>query len=302
MQRPAWWRPGEAIDRPLTHEELAIIKTPCAAPAAAPGEDGPSSSASKRRKIHVDPIARDWFLDILDQWKTERRWDMPLCLCEVQRLCPGVFDGIDPNTRYRWKRSAPRAETRGRKSLLSSADMTRLSEHIMRVTDVLCLSAVTIRGLVHGWLDSEELDARPSKSWVKRLLRGMSLSFKKPAKCLKVQIVHAGKTDAVLPEQPWPERTHHVTSENGWATTTTILQLAATLDDVMNPSKEGQAWILLWDMAGNTSIRRFQLCLLSPKRHSVTSGDESRHRQNRVSNVHNFKRHFCWSYDWRNLH
>ena len=25
-----------------------------------------------------------------------------------------------------------------------------------------------------------------------------------------VQIVHAGKTDAVLPEQPWPERTHHV--------------------------------------------------------------------------------------------
>ena len=29
-----------------------------------------------------------------------------------------------------------------------------------------------------------------------------------------VQIVHADKTDAVLPEQPWPERTLHVTSEN----------------------------------------------------------------------------------------
>ena len=28
-----------------------------------------------------------------------------------------------------------------------------------------------------------------------------------------VQIVQAGRTDAVLPEQPWPERTHHVTSE-----------------------------------------------------------------------------------------
>ena len=64
-----------------------------------------------------------------------------------------------------------------------------------------------------------------------------------------VQIVHQGKTDAVLPEQPWPERTHHVTSENGWATTTTILQLAAILDDMLNPIKEGQAWILLWDMA-----------------------------------------------------
>ena len=67
---------------------------------------------------------------------------------------------------------------------------------------------------------------------------------------LLVQIVHAGKTNAVLPEKPWPERTRHVTSENGWATTTTILQLAASLDDVMNPSKEGQSWIFLWDMAG----------------------------------------------------
>ena len=63
-----------------------------------------------------------------------------------------------------------------------------------------------------------------------------------------VQIVHAGRTDAVLPEQPWPERTHHVTSENGWATTTTILQLAAALHNVLNPSREGQSWILLWDM------------------------------------------------------
>ena len=52
-----------------------------------------------------------------------------------------------------------------------------------------------------------------------------------------VQIVHAGKTDAVLPEQPWPEHTHHVTSENGWATTT-LLQLAATLEDVLNSGKE----------------------------------------------------------------
>ena len=64
-----------------------------------------------------------------------------------------------------------------------------------------------------------------------------------------VQIVHAGRTDAVLPEQPWLERPHHVTSEYGWATTTTILQLTATLDNVLKPSREGQAWILLWHMA-----------------------------------------------------
>ena len=129
LQRPVWWRPGEAIDRPLTHEELAHTKTPRVAPATPAAALVEDERASKRRK---------------DQWKTERRWDMRRCLCEVQRLCPGVFDGIDPNTPYRWKRSAPRAETRGRRTLLSPADTTRLSEHIMRVTDVLCLSAVTI--------------------------------------------------------------------------------------------------------------------------------------------------------------
>ena len=30
LQRPVWWRPGEAIDRPLTHEELAHTQdAPC---------------------------------------------------------------------------------------------------------------------------------------------------------------------------------------------------------------------------------------------------------------------------------
>ena len=328
LQRPVWWRPGEAIDRPLTHEELAHVKTP----AAAPVEDGPSCSASKRRKIHVDPIAREWFLDMLDQWKPSGR-----CGGACARSSAFARECSTGSTRtrpYRWKRSAPRAETRGRRSMLSPADMTRLSEHIMRVTDVLCLSAVTIHGLVLEWLDAEGLDVQPCYEWVRRLLHGMRLSFKKPAKCLKelhspalqeanthrlfiklcwlmdkhavsadrvvnidetscrllpvhqtgwgrrgvkqaqlqgntreattytvafsmdrgpldmlVQIVHAGKTDAVLPEQPWPERTHHVTSENGWATTTTLLQLTATLDGVLNPGREGQSWILLWDMA-----------------------------------------------------
>ena len=78
-ERPASWRPGEAIDQPLTHEELAHTKTRRAAtaapatPAAALVEDEPSGSGSKRQ---VDPIAREWFLDMLDLWRRERRWDM----------------------------------------------------------------------------------------------------------------------------------------------------------------------------------------------------------------------------------
>ena len=214
---------------------------------------------------------------------------------------------------------------------------------------------------MHEWLDAEELDARPSGTWVRQLLHGVRLSCKKPAKCLKelrspalqeankhqqfiklcwlmsahavsadrvvnidetscrlllvhqigwgrrgekqaelqgnakeattftvafsmdrgpldmlVQIVHAGKTDAVLLEQPWPEHTRHVTSENGWAATTTILQLAASLDDVMNPSKEGQSWILLWDMASihaseatlaamKAAVQHVVLCFIPPR-------------------------------------
>ena len=55
----------------------------------------------------------------------------------------------------------------------------------MKVIDVLCLSAVTIHGLVLEWLDAEGLDMHPSKSWEKRLLRSMRLSFKKPTNCVK---------------------------------------------------------------------------------------------------------------------
>ena len=57
---------------PLTHEEIAHTSTPCAAPtapatpAAAPAEDRPSGRMAKRRKIHTDPIARDW-IDRINQ-------------------------------------------------------------------------------------------------------------------------------------------------------------------------------------------------------------------------------------------
>ena len=141
-------------------------------------------------------------------------------------------------------------------------------------------------------------------TWVKQLLRGMRLSFKKPAKCLQelhsteqalladehtrsqrrpagaidrprrqtssAAGQHEGRPRHSRSPSAWtvarwtcwcrlctlarqtpscrscpPEHTHHVTSENGWATTTTLLQLTATLENVLNPSKEGPTWILL---------------------------------------------------------
>ena len=39
--------------------------------------------------------------------------------------------------------------------MLTPEDTTRLREHIMRMTDVLCLSAITVHGLVLQWLDAE---------------------------------------------------------------------------------------------------------------------------------------------------
>ena len=152
LQRLGWWQPGDANARPLTHEEIAHVSTRAApaAPTAALVEDEPSGSGTKRRKIRVDPTVRDWFPDVMDQWRTERRWGMQQC------------DGVKPNTPYRWKRSAP-ALTRRRDT----------AQH---------LSAVTIRGLVLRWLDAERLDVRPSQSWVQRLLCGMRLRYKKPTR------------------------------------------------------------------------------------------------------------------------
>ena len=39
------------------------------------------------RPIDADPIVRDWFIDMMDWWRTERRWSIQRYLCEVQRLC-----------------------------------------------------------------------------------------------------------------------------------------------------------------------------------------------------------------------
>ena len=43
----------------------------------------------------------------------------------------------------------------------------------------------------------------------------MAFSMDRGPLDMLVQIVHAGKTDAVLPEQPWPEHTRHVTERLG---------------------------------------------------------------------------------------
>ena len=74
-----------------------------------------------------------------------------------------MFDGVNRDTLHRWKRSAPPAAPLGMKTLLSPADTSRLSEHIMRVSDVLGLSAVTIRSLCT--IGSTQRDSTPAPAW-----------------------------------------------------------------------------------------------------------------------------------------
>ena len=88
-----------------------------------------------------------------------------------------------------------------------------------------------------------------------------------------------GKTGRRLVRAALPERTHHVTSENGWATTTTILQLAAALDNLLNPGREGQSWILLTWPASTPARSPWPPC--GP--HSLTScSRSSRHKARRT--------------------
>ena len=90
-------------DRPYQRSSPAAPATP----AAALVEDEPSSSTAKRRKVHVDPIVRDWFLRRDGPVEGTTAMDHAAVLCEVRCLCPRMFDGINQNTPYRWKRSPP---------------------------------------------------------------------------------------------------------------------------------------------------------------------------------------------------
>ena len=143
----AWWRAGETIAQPFTDEEIVYTSTPCATPAAALVEDEPRGSTATR-----------------DQWKTERRWGMQRCLCDVWWLCPGLFNGINRNTPNRWKRSAPRAAPLGRRTLLSRAGHDTRAHH---ASDRPVPQRGHDRSLVHQWLDAEGLDVRPGHVWVR---------------------------------------------------------------------------------------------------------------------------------------
>ena len=118
----------------------------------------------------------------------------PGCSTGSTRTLPTAGNGASP------------AAPLGRKTLLSPADMTRLSEQILRVTDALCLSSVTIRGLMGEWLDAEGHDVRPAPGVSDSSCVARNLTYKKPAKSVK-ELQHA-PADGQARCQRRPRREH----------------------------------------------------------------------------------------------
>ena len=90
LQRPDWWRPGGAIARPPTHEDIAHVSTLCAPPHPLQPlhsvKTSPAAAQQNTTKSTSTPSC--WFLDMLDHWRTERQWGTPQCLGEVRRPVP----------------------------------------------------------------------------------------------------------------------------------------------------------------------------------------------------------------------
>ena len=138
IQRPDWWRPGGAIARTLTHEEIAYVSTPWSSFShpLQPLHSLKTSPAAARQNAAKSRSTPSCATGSSTCPATGRQKGNGACRNPWVRsgaCVPECSTGSTRTLRYRWKRSA--AAPHGRKSLLSPADMTRVSEHILRVSD-----------------------------------------------------------------------------------------------------------------------------------------------------------------------
>ena len=147
---------------------------------------------------------------------------------------------------------------------------------------------------MHDWHDAERLDAYPGETWVKRLLRGIRSGGAAAASRKLSCRQHEGGHDIHGRLQRGPWRLGHVGADGARGQDRRRLAGAAlagahssrharerlghddhnpaaraTLDDVMNQSKEGQSWILLWDLASihaseSAKFPHVVLCFIPP--------------------------------------
>ena len=314
--------------RETTADAIASIRT---LSAGVCDEFAPSTSGATRRKVHVNAVMRDWFLNMCDAWKSERRCDMQQCMSEVREAVSWTARRDQPehtlsletersassSTRQQEHSVARRLDAPDRVhhvcdwcTVLKCRHGPRLGARMARRNGTRCPSQRVLDQTALAWHGIEPQEARQMRARApqpcsaarqrastdhqtvlahgqalcERRTRGQhrrhvipslasaddrgrrgveqaqlqgntrelttftaAFSMDRGPLDMLVPIVHAGNTDAVL-EEPWALHTSHVISENGWATTTTLLQLTATLDDAMIPGMERKSWTFLWDM------------------------------------------------------
>ena len=137
---PLWWMPGMELVRTVhnTIEEMKELSTEC------PGEQGAQQEAhgkeiqqeaqaederqepakKKRKKVHVPPEAREWFLEYAEYQAQKYSWPLARSLRQAKALAPELFRDVHKDTPARWK---PEAKCRCASDLSS---VCGLSSHI----------------------------------------------------------------------------------------------------------------------------------------------------------------------------
>ena len=159
-------------------------------------------------------------------------------LPEVRWLCLEMFDGINPYAPIDGNGGRHEKAPFGRKTLLSPADVTKLSEHIMRVTDVMCLSAVTVRGLVLEWPDAVDVSPSQTLGHVALAWHAAELQEARHEHQGSPQPCDAGRHRAsTVPEIVLAQNKHAVSADRVINIDEDVVPSIAGADDRMEPSR-----------------------------------------------------------------
>ena len=233
-------------------EQVDVATTACAAEGSS-GEVVPTAVCVKT-KVHICPILKDWIVDFAGVNRERKQWSMAHSLRVANRLCP-LFENIHDDAPRKWKYSSATSLSRlGRLPLLKPFHVTRLSKVVEEASSQLCMESRMYQLLMHETLSAMDCDARPSERWTRQFFLTLAMTMSPEVFTFLAQVIHKGKTSAVLPPRPWREGVLHTIAANSWQHTEGIIDFVAFIDERFNP--EGAAspdakvpWLLVWDLA-----------------------------------------------------
>ena len=176
---PSDWVVGRTLDElALTEEDVVAVAAARHVDAATDDEeDGPVHK--RRKRTHVHPEVKDWFLDF--HRLQPKGTAMSDTLRRAPRMLPEALAALDRSTVYRWG-SLPTAR-RGRPKELSSAHLTLLAEVVERIGAQLPATTLTYQFVFKRVLDEHRVGWVPSRSWIRSFRRMGGWSYNKPGGC-----------------------------------------------------------------------------------------------------------------------